>query len=164
MQAIDRIHLEYPFYGFRRIRVALRDEGFRVGKKRVISLMKIMCIETIYPKPNTSLASPENRIYPYLLRHLPIDHSNQVWEMDITYIAMSKGFMYLTAIIDVYSRYVVGWGLSNTMEARYCVYFQIFFQLFLFFSIIFSVTIIYITFASAKGRLSAKLCTDVYLV
>jgi putative transposase len=120
MKAIDRIHTEYPFYGFRRIRNELRMYNIFIGKKLVIKLMKLMAINVIYPKPNTSRPDPGNKIYPYLLRGLKVDQSNQVWEMDITYIPMSHGFMYLAAIIDVHSRYVVHWDVSNTMEAGWC--------------------------------------------
>lgn len=120
MKAIDRIHTCYPFYGFRRIRNELRNYGFNVGKKLVIRLMKLMAIEVIYPKKNTSVPNCEDRIYPYLLRGLPVERSNQVWEMDITYIGMEHGFMYLAAIIDVHSRMVVNWDISNTMEAGWC--------------------------------------------
>jgi putative transposase len=120
MQAIDKIHLDYPFYGFRRIQVALREYGFDVGKKLIIRLMKLMAIDTIYPKSKTTIQSPTNTVYPYLLRGLEINRCNQVWEMDITYISMAKGFMYLSAIIDVNSRYVLSWDISNTMEAVWC--------------------------------------------
>ena len=120
MKAIDRIHTEYPFYGFRRIRNELRRHHHYVGKKLVIRIMRLMAINVIYPKPNTSLPNLGNRIYPYLLRGLKIERNNQVWEMDITYISMSHGFMYLAAIIDVYSRFVVSWDISNTMEAGWC--------------------------------------------
>jgi putative transposase len=120
MEVIDRIHTSYPFYGFRRIRNELCRQGIFIGKKLVIKLMKLMGIDSIYPKPNTSRPCLENRVYPYLLRGLKVDHSNQVWAMDITYVSMSHGFMYLAAIIDVHSRYVVHWDISNTMEAEWC--------------------------------------------
>ena len=120
MNVIDKIHTEYLFYGFRRIRKELENYGFFVGKKLVIRLMKLMSIHTIYPKPKTTVPSSEHTVYPYLLRDLAIEKVNQVWEMDITYIAMEKGFMYLSAIIDVYSRYVLQWDISNTMEASWC--------------------------------------------
>jgi putative transposase len=120
MNAIDRIHTQYPFYGFRRIKIALQDYGFYVGKKLIIRLMKLMAIHTIYPKPKTTVPSPENKVYPYLLRGLTIDKINQVWEMDITYIAVKQGFMYLAAVIDVYSRMILSWQISNTMEALWC--------------------------------------------
>jgi len=83
-------------------------------------MMKLMSIDVVYPKPNTSLANPENKIYPYLLKGLKVERSNQVWAMDITYVSMSHGFMYLAAIIDLHSRYVVHWDISNTMEAGWC--------------------------------------------
>ena len=117
MKLIDKIHTDYPFYGFRRIRNELRKYDYFVGKKLVIRLMKLMAIDVIYPKQDTSKPNPGDTIYPYLLRGLKVDHCHQVWEMDITYIAMSHGFMYLAAIIDVHSRMVVNWDVSNTMEA-----------------------------------------------
>ena len=120
MKSIDRIHTEYPFYGFRRIRNELRRYNIFIGKKLVTRLMKLMAIDVIYPKPNTSLPDHGNRVYPYLLRGLKIERCNQVWAMDITYISMPHGFMYLAAIIDVYSRFVVHWDISNTMEAGWC--------------------------------------------
>jgi putative transposase len=120
MKAIDRIHTKYPFYGFRRIRNELRNEQFYVGKKLIIRLMKLMAIDVIYPRQNTSAPNPNHKIYPYLLRGLKIERCNQVWEMDITYIAMKHGFMYLAAIIDVHSRFVLKWDISNTMEASWC--------------------------------------------
>jgi Transposase and inactivated derivatives len=120
MKLIDKIHTDYPFYGFRRIRNELRKYDYFIGKKLVVRLMKLMAIDVIYPKQNTSKPNPGDTIYPYLLRGLKVDHCHQVWEMDITYIAMSHGFMYLAAIIDVHSRMVVNWDVSNTMEASWC--------------------------------------------
>ena len=120
MRTIDEIYLECPFYGVKRIAAELRRRGYPVNAKRVRRLMRLMGIEALYPHPKTTVATPENKKYPYLLRGLAIDHPNQVWEMDITYIPMRHGFMYLAAIIDVYSRRIVGWGLSNTMEAEWC--------------------------------------------
>ncbi len=120
MLEIDKIHLSYPFYGVLRMRAILQQKGYKVSKKLVRRLMRLMGIEVMYPKAKTTLFAPENKIYPYLLRDLTIDHCNQVWEIDITYIPMKHGFMYLVAVIDVYSRFVVGWGLSNTMEAQWC--------------------------------------------
>jgi len=120
MKLIDRIHTSYPFYGFRRIRQELRNYNFNVSKKLIIRLMKLMGIDVIYPKPNTSKPNPDHKIYPYLLRGLTIGRCNQVWEMDITYIPMEKGYMYLAAIIDVYSRMVVHWDISNTMDSVWC--------------------------------------------
>lgn len=120
MRTIDEIYLEYPFYGVKRMAAELRRRGYPVNVKRVRRLMRLMGIEALYPHPMTTVAAPENKKYPYLLRGLAIDHPNQVWEMDITYIPMRHGFMYLAAIIDVYSRRIMGWGLSNTMEAEWC--------------------------------------------
>jgi putative transposase len=120
MNAIDRIHTLYPFYGFRRIKIALQDYGFNVGKKLILRLMKLMTIHTIYPKPKTTIPSPKHTVYPYLLRGLKIEKVNYVWEIDITYIPMAKGFMYLAAVIDVYSRMILNWQISNTMEADWC--------------------------------------------
>jgi putative transposase len=120
MNAIDKIHTNYPFYGFRRIKIALHDYGFFVGKKLIIRLMKLMCIHTIYPKPKTTISSSDHLKYPYLLRGLNIEKSNHVWESNITYIPMAKGYMYLSAVIDVYSRKILSWQISNTMEAIWC--------------------------------------------
>jgi putative transposase len=123
MREIDKIHTKYPYYGFRRIRNSLRESkygGYNVGKKLIIRLMKLMAIDTIYPRPNISKPNLENKIFPYLLRDIKADSPNHIWEMDITYIAMAQGFMYLAAIIDTYSRMVVGWDISNTMEAAWC--------------------------------------------
>ena len=120
MRTIDEIYLECPFYGVKRMAAELRRREYPVNVKRVRRLMRLMGVEALYPHPRTTVAAPENKKYPYLLRGLAIDHPNQVWEMDITYIPMRHGFMYLAAIIDVYSRRIVGWGLSNTMEAEWC--------------------------------------------
>jgi putative transposase len=120
MKIIDRLHTQYPFYGFRRLRNELRKYGFNVGKNLVIRLMKLMAIDVIYPRPGTSQPSLENKIYPYLLRGLTASHSNHVWEPDITYIAMEHGFMYLAAIIDVHSRFVVNRDISDTMDSDRC--------------------------------------------
>ena len=120
MRIMDEIHLDYPYYGVRRIMAELQRRGYGVGEKRVQRLMKLMGIGAMYPKPKTTVAAPEHKKYPYLLRGLDIVRPNQVWEMDITYIPMRHGFMYLAAIIDVFSRRIMGWGLSNTMEAEWC--------------------------------------------
>jgi putative transposase len=100
---------------------SLRSMGYSVGRKRVLRLMEKMSINAIYPKkyPNTSEPNKEHKVYPYLLRNMEIDRPNQVWQMDITYVPMGKGYMYLSAIIDVYSRYIVGWGLSNTQDKEW---------------------------------------------
>jgi putative transposase len=120
MKANDKIHTEYPFYGFRRIRAEQCKYQFFVSKKLVIRLMKLMAIEVIYPRQNTSKPNKEHKTYPYLLRGLAIERNNQVWEMDITYVAMKHGFMYLVAIIDVHSRFVLKWDISNTMDTSWC--------------------------------------------
>ncbi|MRI64687.1 IS3 family transposase [Ornithobacterium rhinotracheale] len=116
MTHIDKIHMKYPSFGIRRITDQLREQNFQVNRKRVQRLMQKMGITTIYPKQNLSKLGKIQYIYPYLLRELKIERSHQVWQIDISYIPMKKGFMYLTAIIDVYSRYIVGWQLSNTLE------------------------------------------------
>ena len=116
MTEIDKIHLKYPSFGIRRITQELREIGFIVNRKRVRRLMQLMRIATIYPKRNLSKLGKATYIRPYLLKDLKIEKANQVWQIDISYIPMKRGFMYLTAIIDVYSRYIVGWQLSNTLE------------------------------------------------
>lgn len=121
MALIDRCHLKYPFYGSRRIREWLADEGYQVNRKRVQRLMRTMGIVALYPKRNLSLANQAHKIYPYLLRNLVIDRPNQVWATDITYIPMARGFVYLAAVIDWHSRKVLSWRLSNTLDASFCV-------------------------------------------
>jgi putative transposase len=121
MSLIDRCHLRYPFYGSRRIRGWLKDEGHIVNRKRVQRLMRTMGLIALYPKRNLSLANKANKIYPYLLRGLTIDRPNQVWSTDITYISMAKGFVYLVAIIDWFSRRVLSWQVSNTMDTSFCI-------------------------------------------
>ena len=116
MTEIDKIHLKDPSFGIRRITQELREIGFIVNRKRVRRLMQLMRIATIYPKRNLSKLGKATYIRPYLLKDLKIEKANQVWQIDISYIPMKRGFMYLTAIIDVYSRYIVGWQLSNTLE------------------------------------------------
>jgi putative transposase len=118
---IDRIFTETPYFGSRKITVILRRLGHRINRTRVRRLMREMGLEVIWQKPNTSKPHPENRIYPYLLRRLTIDRPNQVWCTDITYIPMPKGFLFLVAIMDWYSRKVLAWRLSNTMLADFCV-------------------------------------------
>lgn len=119
-EAIDRQYLITPFYGIRRMRVHLVNLGFCVSRKRVARYYKDMRITTIYPKPKTTQRNEEHKIYPYLLRNMEITHCNQVWSTDITYIPMEKGFMYLCAIIDWHSRYVLSWGISNTHDSGFC--------------------------------------------
>jgi putative transposase len=122
MKLIDRIHTVKPFLGSRRIVDALDDDYNQVvNRKRVSRLMKLMGIHAIYPKPKTTQANPQHRIYPYLLRHLDINQANQVWATDITYIPMAKGFIYLTVIMDWYSRKVLSWRLSNSMDSSFCI-------------------------------------------
>ena len=121
MKRIDRLHLERPFYGARKIAVVLSRDGHKVGRKRVTRLMRLMGIETMYRKPNLSRRHPQHKIYPYLLRNLPIERVHQVWSCDITYIPMAHGFLYLVAVIDWYSRLVLSWRLSNTMDKTFCV-------------------------------------------
>jgi len=118
---IDEQYLRTPFYGSRRMKVVLEGAGCEVNRKRVQRLMREMGIEAIYPKPKTTVVAPENKVYPYLLRGLKIDRPNQVWSTDITYIPMRKGFLYLVAVLDWYSRYVLSWGLSNSLEKSFCV-------------------------------------------
>jgi putative transposase len=121
MRRIDEVHLEYPFYGSRRMAVVLRDDGWVVNRKRAQRLMRVMGLEAIYQKPNTSRPHPDHQVYPYLLRGLIIDRPNQVWCADITYIPMAKGFVYLVAVMDWFSRRVLAWRLSITMETDFCV-------------------------------------------
>jgi putative transposase len=121
MRRMDELHLAWPFYGSRRMTAVLRREGWRVNRKRVKRLMKVMAIEAIYQKPNTSKGHPDHKVYPYLLRGLTIDRPNQVWCADITYIPMAKGFVYLVAVMDWFSRRVLSWRVSITMETDFCV-------------------------------------------
>jgi putative transposase len=121
MRRIDEMHLAWPFYGSRRMAAELRREGWPVNRKRAKRLMKVMAIEAIYQKPNTSKRHPDHKVYPYLLRGLTIDRPNQVWCADITYIPMAKGFVYLVAVMDWFSRRVLSWRVSITMETDFCV-------------------------------------------
>jgi len=121
MTEIDRQFLETPFYGVRQMAWHLRTRGHRVNVKRVRRLMRLMGLMPIYQRPRTSIPSKGHKIYPYLLRALKIDRPNQVWCADITYIPMAKGFLYLVAIMDWWSRKVLAWRLSNTMDVRFCV-------------------------------------------
>jgi putative transposase len=121
MRRIDELHLQHPFAGSRMLRDLLRGEGVRIGRQRVITMMRRMKIEAIYRRPNTSKPAPGHRIYPYLLRGLAVDRPNQVWAMDITYIPMARGFVYLAAVIDWHTRRVLSWRLSITMEADFCI-------------------------------------------
>ena len=121
MRRIDKLHLERPFAGSRMTRDMLRMEGFLCGRRHVGTLMRRMGIEALYRKPNTSRRHPGHLVYPYLLRGLKIDRPNQVWAMDITYIPMAKGFVFLAAVMDWFSRKVLAWRLSITMDSRFCV-------------------------------------------
>jgi putative transposase len=121
MRRIDELHLEFPFYGSRRIARELRAKGVVANRKRVQRLMRIMDIEGIAPKPNTSRPASDHPVYPYLLRGLSISRPNQVWAADITYIPLTRGFAYLVVIMDWYSRRVLSWRLSNTLDGSFCV-------------------------------------------
>lgn len=121
MKLIDSIYLEWPFYGSRKITEELERRGKLVNRKRVQRLMQLMGIEVIYPRPNVSKANEEHRKYPYLLKNVKIDEVNFVWSSDITYIPMENEFVYLTAVMDWYSRYVLTWRLSKRLESGFCV-------------------------------------------
>jgi putative transposase len=121
MRRIDEIFTKWPFYGSRRMVAELRGEGHDVNRKRVQRLMRLMGIEAIYQKPNTSRKHPSHKIYPYLLKNLTINRPNQVWCADITYIPMAQGWVYLVAVMDWFSRRVLAWRLSITMETDFCV-------------------------------------------
>jgi putative transposase len=121
MRRMDELYLAHPFYGSRRMAAVLRREGWAVNRKRVRRLMRLMGLWAIYQKPNTSRRNPEHTVYPYLLRGLTIDRPNQVWCADITYIPMAKGFVYLVAVMDWFSRRVLAWRVSITMETDFCV-------------------------------------------
>lgn len=121
MRQIDELHLNHPYAGARMLRDLLRLMGIKVGRRRVGRLMRKMGIEALYRKPNASRKPPENPIYPYLLRHLKVERPNQAWAMDITYIPMARGFIYLAAVIDWYSRKVLSWRVSITMDVQFCL-------------------------------------------
>jgi putative transposase len=121
MKLIDEEYTRHPFYGTRRITQYLKKQGYKVNRKRTQKLMRIMGLAGMAPGPNTSKSHPEHKIYPYLLRGLPITRPNQVWSTDITYIRLEKGFAYLTAVIDWYSRKVLSFRLSNSMDSSFCV-------------------------------------------
>lgn len=121
MRLLDQLHLEHPVYGSRRLGVLLAQAGHQVNRKRVRRLLQVMGLEAIYPKRRTSQPGEGHEIYPYLLKDLAITGPNQVWCSDITYLPMQSGFMYLVAVMDWWSRYVLGWELSNTMETDFCV-------------------------------------------
>ena len=121
MDEIDEIYTEFPYYGKRRISHELQRRGFLVGVKRTRSLMQLMGLEAIYPKPKTSTSHPEHKKFPYLLKGVKLVKPNQVWATDITYIRMQKGWIYLVAVIDWFSRFVVSWEISVTLEADFCI-------------------------------------------
>ena len=121
MRRIDQLHLDYPFAGSRMLQSFLVREGFRIGRLHVRTLMKRMGIEAIYRRPHTSKPAPGHKIYPYLLRHLVVDRPNQVWAMDITYIPMARGFVYLAAVVDWFSRKVLAWRVSITLDTAFCL-------------------------------------------
>jgi putative transposase len=121
MRRIDELHLEFPFAGSRMLRDLLNKEGIEIGRRHVTTLMRRMGIEAIYRKPNTSKPAPGHKIYPDLLRGVTIDRPNQAWAMDLTYVPMARGFVYLAAVVDWFSRRVLSWRLSITMEAGFCV-------------------------------------------
>lgn len=120
MRRIDEIYTKHPFYGWPRITDTLHREGQQINSKRVRRLLRLMGLQAIYPKPRTSKPAVGHKIYPYLLRHVRLERVNQVWSSDITYIPMQHGFMYLTVVLDWYSRYVVSWRLSNTLDGAFC--------------------------------------------
>lgn len=121
MKQIDQLYMKWPFYGSRRMTTVLQRSGFQVNRKRIQRLMRLMGIQAIYPKPRLSMSNQEHKIYPYLLRDLFIDRPDQVWCADITYLPLSPGYVYLVAILDWYSRYVLSWRLSNTLDTVFCL-------------------------------------------
>jgi putative transposase len=121
MRRIDELHLELPFAGSRLLRDLLNQEGHRIGRKHVRTLMRKMGISAIYRRANTSRRHPGHPVFPYLLRGLAIERPNQVWATDITYIPMARGFVYLAAVIDVYSRRILTWRISNSLTADFCI-------------------------------------------
>ena len=120
MRLMDEQYLKTPFYGYPRMTAYVRRLGYTVNPKRIRRLMRKMGMAAIYPKPRTTQAAQGHKVYPYLLRDLPITHANQVWSADITYVPMQQGFMYLVAIMDWFSRYVLVWQLSNTLDGYFC--------------------------------------------
>lgn len=122
MRLIDEQYLKTPFYGSRRMAVALGiQEGSPINRKRVSRLMRVMGIESLYPKPRLSERDGEHRVFPYLLREITVDRVNQVWSTDITYVPLRRGFLYLTAVLDWHSRHVLSWRLSNTLDVEFCL-------------------------------------------
>jgi putative transposase len=121
MRRLDELHLEHPVYGSRKLAASLCREGVVINRKRVVRLLRLMGIEAIYAKPKTSVPAPGHQIYPYLLRDLAVTGPDQVWCADITYVPMARGFMYLVAVMDWFSRYVLSWKLSNTLDGAFCL-------------------------------------------
>ena len=121
MKKLDKLHLDYPFAGSRMLRDLLRQQGVDAGRLHIGTLMKKMGIEAIYRKRNTSKPAPGHRIYPYLLRNVAVTRPNQAWAMDISYIPMARGFVYLAAVVDWFSRRVLAWKLSIPMETDFCI-------------------------------------------
>jgi putative transposase len=121
LNAMDKIFTEEPTYGSRRIMAELRKQGYQICRQTTIDYMKVLGLETIYQKPDTSKPCPNHKIYPYLLRNIKAESPNHIWGTDITYIGMSGGFMYLTVFLDWYSRYVVSWELSDTLKDTFVV-------------------------------------------
>ena len=121
MRRLDELYLEHPFYGSRQMVCHLRREGTAVGRHRVRRLMRVMGLEALYRKPRTSVAHPEHRVYPYLLRGVKVERPDHVWCADLTYIPVSQGYLYLVAVMDWASRHVLSWRLSNTMDSQLCI-------------------------------------------
>ncbi len=121
MKEIDRIYTDYPFYGHRRIYHEVLDKGYNIGRDRVLKYMEVMGISPIYPRPKTTIKNKENTIYPYLLKEVRVTRPNQVWSIDITYIPLRQGFCYMVAIIDWYSRSILSYKLSNTLDVQFCI-------------------------------------------
>lgn len=121
MRLIDEQYTRTPFFGYRKITFGLRQQGYPVNRKRIQRLMHALGLEAIYPKPDLSKPHPQNRVYPYLLRGVPIERVNQVWSADITYIRLTGGWMYLVAVIDWFSRYVLAWEVSTTLDTDFCL-------------------------------------------
>jgi putative transposase len=120
MQKLDAMYQKMPFLGLEKLLIILSSLGYKINRKRLRRLMKLVCWQTLYQKPKTTNADKTSYKYPYLLKDLKIEHPNQVWAIDITYLPLRNGFMYLFAIIDIYSRYIVAWSLSNDMSAEWC--------------------------------------------
>ena len=121
MRLIDAEYTRTPFYGYRKMAIRLQQQGYAVNPKRVRRLMRTMGLQTVYPRPHTSIPNPQHKKYPYLLRDLEVKRPNQVWSADITYVPMPLGFMYLVAVIDWFSRFVLAWQLSNTLDGLFCL-------------------------------------------